>query len=900
MKGVRRSQTLAILAAGNGLNWRRSGSTAAATSSGDPRTGSVFRAILGCPPCFGIDSDSDEEEEDDDEFQQSAPRPTISKPQIVASNSSSSVGTSKSSASVAPSLPPLECETVHITFRRDIVLASPSSWSSSPSAAAKVGAWADLIPTPPERSSSRTSASRPVIRTGSRITRLPYQTIKASSSTSTLNSNFERSSMLPAAIRNASSQDFHLSQTFSPVQCRAMNLHYGGAYSGDSATSKEHLPLRSSALLQASIAASLPSPLEPVRTHGRHFFHNVPDSPSIYDCNTSELDTSWPTMTASAISSTDTLVSLEQRGTSELSTSTSHKSYSKVPLIRGPEFIEGTQTPPMSFSKSFLNIQNNFSPSFTIEAVSAPPSPIFAPYFDMGAFEPITSRSPTTPATFDSFNTSGTPLMDRFPRIETPSSTEPKELDTSLRLLDLCGANPKKSRSEPPQVVVHKPDPAFLSPNWTSPAAQNRTGTADGSGTRLINEAGDSHLSTPRCRMGIVQSSLSSSTNWLLRTAIQASDLEEQDGSTERDGEISPSRKLDLDNFKEALGRLQAAVSIPLTRQSIDGTSMGIKVSITDVDNGRASQEKTGRSPTSPALCNLLRELGMQPLTPPLRSSQQFDAAEVAANWAARCRRSLCKAVHNSGVSPGSMVNFTAPESPERADPSAEEKVPNSEEDEDRTPTQPCAAKMDADSELDSPAQSFNFSICQQTPKLDDFPYTLAMLNSLRQCRTASSFFAPPAPGTVSRLGKEVVSADNLDGVRDSTSLSGVGLGLGSTAFEAQGAMTKGYPGAAARGTDSIFELYGYPPTPRLATTGPLRRSASDASLQTVRSARMSMRRSSLVSATPRIGGSSAQGGMAAYGSGWGWEPQCPPPACPLPPLPSRLSLLAQSSRAIL
>ncbi|KAE8220951.1 hypothetical protein CF319_g5604 [Tilletia indica] len=904
MKGLRKSQTLAILAAGNGLNWPRRDSSATSTTSSDSNSGSFFGGVLGCPSCFGMG----DAEEEDDVFEQETKRPLFKPAQMVSSNSNTSIGSSKYSSSVAPSLPPLECETVHITFRRDIVLASPSSWNSSSSAAAKLGAWADLIPTPPERSSSRTSASYPVIRSGERSHHHPYQTLHASASTSTLNSNFERASTLPAAIKNAFSQDLHYSQTFSPVQGRAMILHDGASYSGDSTMSKDNLPLGSSAILQASIAASLPSPLEPVHAHGRRFLQAVPASPSIYDSNTSELDISWPMITPSAVSSTETLVSSEQKAATESrpSLSAPQESDYPVPLIRGPDFLDVVLTPPATFTKSFLNIQTNFSPSFTIEAISAPASPNSAHYFDRGDFGPMDNRSPMTPASLDTFNTSGTPLMDRFPRIETPSPTETKELDTSLRLLDLCGTNPKNSKSAPPQVVVHKPDPAFLSPNWTSPAAKTRNDSLpSSSGARLVNEAGESHLSTPRCRMGIVQSSLTSSTNWLLRTAIQASDLEES-GGVERDGESTPSRKLDLDNFKEALGRLQAAVSVPLTRQSIDGSSLGIKVSADGKDDDGPSQDEPQ---VNPALCKLLRELGMQPLTPPLRSNRQFDAAEVAATWAARCRRSLCKAVHNSGLSPGSLVNFTAPESPERADTSSGVQTVESEEDQDqdRTPRQPYMSNADVEGEVDSPAQSFNFSICQQTPTLDDFPYTLAMLTSLRKYRP-SSFFVPPPSGRLSRLGKNGLLNDNLSGLRDSTALLGIGLGLGTSAFEAQNRLSKEVIGATAGGADSIFELYGSLPTPRLAT-GPLRRSASDASLQTVRSARMSMRRSSgLLMATPRLGGGGGgayvgDGGLAAYNGGWKWEPRCPPPACPLPPLPdlsSRLSLLPKLSRTIL
>ncbi|KAK0530982.1 hypothetical protein OC834_003115 [Tilletia horrida] len=949
MKSLRKSQTLAILAAGNGIQWRKSESSA---TTGDFGAGSWRGFVLGCTGCFTSSDSDDEEDNSSRTLLPAQTKPTVTKAQIAPSNSSTSISSSKfSSSSAAPSLPPLECETVHITFRRDILLASPSS----------MGTWAaDLIPTPPERSSSRTSASYPLIRAAAGSNRHPYQFLPASTSSSTLNSNFERASIVPTAIKHALSHDLGLSDTFSPIQIKARTLHTERSSAhAEVGPSKSLSSLRSSAHLQFALA--LPSPPAPAFLQQREVMTGAcTSSPSLKDIGLFQTRGLWPLVSASAVSSTDTLVSHEAKGGLEslkYSRDRSHSFDSKLPIIRATDYLDPTMTPPPAFTNAFLKSDSNYSPSFTIEAVSVPGSPTLSVRTARGRTKLQIERSPMTPATFDTFDTSGTPLVDRFPQVQ-PSQVPAAEAATmdweaSFRLIDMCGT----SSDEPPQLVISEPDPAFLSPHWTSPAQRNRS-EANGSGS-----SGDTQLSTPRCRKGLISSALSPSTAWLLRTAIQASDADgtEGDDSEQEQGEqgrrgSGRTHSTDVNNFKAALGRLQAAVSIPLTRHSFDGDSMAqpllkqlaaaaaATASSSDVSvtsSPTSSPEQLKKTNADPVLSDLLFQLGMQPLTPPLRSSSssngQFDAAEVAANWAARCRRSLCKAAHNSGLSPGSLLDFSAPESPGSGEslPDLDEQlgiaVPvagaqSKEAGRRKSHTLPTVEE----DEVDSPAPSFNFSICQQTPVLDDFPYTLAMLASLRQCRSSNLFPSSAgrlselgshahAPATASSLGQDAAALDCTPTAASSSSalasaLPTIGLGLGGTAFEMQPTAASKERSSVAGGAESIFELYGQPSTPRIlqGATTTLRRSASDASVQTVRSSRATgavfaaatrtARRSSMLATptTPRPAnygawaaaeGQEGEDDLLAWHAGWAGrsEPKCPPPSCPLPPLPDHL-----------
>ncbi|KAL9937074.1 hypothetical protein V8E36_004309 [Tilletia maclaganii] len=1048
MKTLRRSQTLAILAAGNGLQWRRS----QACNESDPfradpssSTG-IFGTALGCTSCLWTDDDSQ-----DDEFEQEQRRPIISKPLLTGSSSNLSVSSGKYCSSMAPSLPPLECESVHITFRRDIVLSSPSSWNSESmsSAAAKVEAWADLIPTPPARSSSRTSASYPVIRRVSR-SRHPYQLTQAAVSSPSVYStnNIERASILPLAIKSAQSLHCGLSDTFSPVHGKARQLHeIEDTEKENSATKGQLKYLRSSTQLQACIASGLPSQPRPAYILDRHGVEDP--KPSQEPVMQAFTQTFWATTSASVLSSTETLVPMEDKSlyshydslaplgrSGSFTTTTTTTTKGKIPVIRAPELLDVVLTPPSVFSKSGMSPS-----SYTLEAVSVPASPNSTyrrtARSTFGYLEPL--RQPLTPNTFDTFDTAGTPLVNRFPRIVTPDAGAPGshgeeeeedggegmmgKFSSSLRLQDMCGTTPRVLEhldTEAPRLELQQTDPAFLSPHWTSPAREvapsagllhtkNTAPTATGSSS-------DTLLSTPRCRMGMLQSSLSASTNWLLRTAIQASDAgpDTTSPSASRDASTGSAgqegENTDLANFELALDRLQAAVSVPLTRQSIDATALVellgsdvVEVEELHAVKGADLNTSAIRPQKSPELSDLLRELGMQPFTPPLGSGNSSGAfggpssggTAAAESWAARCGRSLCKAVRCSGLSPGSLLDFVAPESPERDDGSRgrgsgrgsrlaviedDEVVPIQGEaevdgDGDKTPRIGAGALApgsgaSAGAEFESPAPSFNFSICQRTPTLDDFPYTIAMLASLRKCRNSYATTADAPPGakaggvesggrsrlglssmTTTGPGRDEVYEDDLDcrdglvGVSSSLSMPMIGLGFDDPSLVARptGKMVKidhccdglapdnglsAYlaggvgGGGGGGGADSIFELYGCLSTPTIPQLGvhhgpttSLRRSASDASLSTIRSTqRASARRisSSAALMTPRLGGGGGGGPAWSYGHdqqilGVGpaargnWrltmEPRCPPPACPLPPLPdlpSRISLLQQ------
>ncbi|KAK0551104.1 hypothetical protein OC845_002354 [Tilletia horrida] len=942
MKTLRKSQTLAILAAGNGLQWRRSDSDMTeSTSNEDLGSRSVLSTIL----CYTCLSREQPDSEEDDAFLKQINRPTISKPQVTGSNSDSSIGSTKYSSSVAPSLPPLECETVHITFRRDILLASPSSWSSGadPSGASpsRFGLWQDLIPTPPERSSSRTSASRPVRR--GMFTAESRQDLRhaglglhsyhrhrpMSASGSSLTSNFGRASILPTAIQHAFSQDLDLADTFSPVQPRVTHRCNSILALQDAMSCKDTIaPPRSSAHLQACLEMSLPSPPPPALVQEKQ----------PWSSQSHGLQSGWPCNALSAISSTDTLVTstIFRKDSSSASTDQKYDPFDDCHASgteQEPALLDVALTPPPSFT-ACLKLDSDFSPSFTIEAISPPGSPITSdtknPFSGFG-------QAPLTPATFNTFETSGTPLMDRFPRVETPVDRDDGEQQKTLSL--------PKTSCNLPHVVVQKHDPAFLSPNWASPRIQDDSNEAVD-----IQGSIDSKLSTPRCRMGMIQTSLSSSTSWLLRTAIQASspgedikDLTDISLVDQTATEGMNTRSVDLRNFKEALGRLQAAVNVPLTRQSFDGNGCTsgnpppIGPSNEAASFSDANKRPKTKTKSKTALNSLLQQLGMQPFTPPLPANEQFDAAEaVAAEWAARCRRSLCKAVYKSGLSPGSLVDSVVPDDTPILAPAEHFDMTDQSSDGENEESDDDEGEEDDENEsviaqvtslhnslaapgFDSPAPSFNFSVCQDTPTLDDFPYTLAALAALRKPRH-SNVSTAPRWSTIPRS-----SSDPTAGRRDSTAT--IGLGLATPALEhvpdASLPTARRPELRASSGADSIFELYGGSAimTPKLGSRPMtfLRRANSDASLSTVRSARTSMRRSmaaASIALTPssdiwaeeeRLFGATyrASGNSFATWAQWRSEPpRCPPPACPLPPLPdlpSRYSLLVRPmSRTLL